>query len=336
MNRYGVIARQSQQLYDAVRPFAKRNEGYALVDFPSYANVGDSAIWLGAIQLLKDLTGRDPLYTCSKGDYNRASLAAACPTGPIFILGGGNFGDIYPQHQEFRFALMRDFADRTIVQLPQSIHFGSEDALSATANAISEHGKFHLFVRDQASADIGRKVFSCPVNLAPDCAFCIGPVHPSSNKVDDFVFLRRLDREIAGADYEPLNVLGMRVSDWATEPAMPAYLKKKARAMTMLCGKFSPAAGALAKSNAQARWRFNRGVCMLSAREAVVTDRLHGMIMSVLLGVPVVAFDNSYKKVSGYQKMWMRDFLGVAVVETADQALARLTEVRQAYSHCAA
>ncbi|RZM06107.1 MAG: exopolysaccharide biosynthesis protein, partial [Sphingomonas sp.] len=32
---------------------------YALVDFPDHANVGDSAIWLGELAMLRQVTGRD-------------------------------------------------------------------------------------------------------------------------------------------------------------------------------------------------------------------------------------------------------------------------------------
>ena len=331
MNRNGVIARQAQQLYDAVRPLLRKGQSYSLVDFPSYANVGDSAIWLGAVKLLKNISGRDPLYVCSKTSYDKSALAATGSTGPIFILGGGNFGDLYQPHQDLRFALMRDFPDRKIVQLPQSIHFDSPDALAATAKAIEAHGNFHLFVRDQSSADIAKQAFSCPVELAPDCAFCIGPVKQSANKTGGHVFLRRIDKEIAGTEYSPLEVLEMTQFDWATEPPIPGSVTKTARLLTIAGGMFSRASATRARLNAQAQWRMNRGIDMLSQGEAVVTDRLHGMIISVLLGQPVVAFDNSYKKVSGYQKLWMADFEGAAVVETADEALKKLRSVQVAY-----
>ena len=37
----------------------------------------------------------------------------------------------------------------------------------------------------------------------------------------------------------------------------------------------------------------------LRRAEIVVTDRLHGMIFCALTGVPCIALDNSYRKVSG-------------------------------------
>ena len=49
------------------------------------------------------------------------------PTGPIFIHGGGNFGDLWAAHQEFRERVLERFPDRQIIQFPQSIHYNSQE-----------------------------------------------------------------------------------------------------------------------------------------------------------------------------------------------------------------
>ena len=41
----------------------------------------------------------------------------------IFIHGGGNFGDLWPEHQQFREMILQRYPDRPVIQLPQSIHF---------------------------------------------------------------------------------------------------------------------------------------------------------------------------------------------------------------------
>jgi pyruvyl transferase EpsO len=43
---------------------------------------------------------------------------------------------------------------------------------------------------------------------------------------------------------------------------------------------------------------------MLGAAACVVTDRLHGHILSVLLGIPHVVLDNSYGKVRSFYETW--------------------------------
>ncbi|WP_276524270.1 polysaccharide pyruvyl transferase family protein, partial [Enterobacter hormaechei] len=47
---------------------------------------------------------------------------------------------------------------------------------------------------------------------------------------------------------------------------------------------------------ARARRRVERGLRLLSRGERIVTDRLHGHILSLLLGIPHVVLDNDYGK----------------------------------------
>jgi pyruvyl transferase EpsO len=46
---------------------------------------------------------------------------------------------------------------------------------------------------------------------------------------------------------------------------------------------------------------------ILSAGRVVVTDRLHGHILCVLLGIPHVVLDNQHGKLSAYHSRWTRD-----------------------------
>ena len=50
----------------------------------------------------------------------------------------------------------------------------------------------------------------------------------------------------------------------------------------------------------------------------VITDRLHGMILSCLAGTPCIAFDNSSKKVSGVYNQWMKELPYVTTVASYD------------------
>ncbi|MEO1222550.1 MAG: polysaccharide pyruvyl transferase family protein, partial [Pseudomonadota bacterium] len=50
--------------------------------------------------------------------------------------------------------------------------------------------------------------------------------------------------------------------------------------------------------------RVKRGFAMLSRGRAVATDRLHGHIMSVLLGIPHFVSDNSTGKLTAFGEAW--------------------------------
>lgn len=277
-----VIAGQREALLALYRRHVTPGEPYALVDFPDHPNVGDSAIWLGEIALLHAVGVGDPAYVCRWDDFDEASFRAACPTGPILIHGGGNLGDIWPHHQHFREYLIQHFHDRRIVQLPQSIHFREEAHRDRFAALIDSHPDFHLHVRDTASLDLARRHFHCPSTLAPDSAFGLGHVARPVEAECRTLMLLRSDAERAARDDAPLLASpGAVALDWLDEPPVAASAPTE-----------------------RATMRVERGLRLLSRGERIVTDRLHGHILALLLGIPHVVLDNDYGKVGAYIAAW--------------------------------
>ena len=90
------------RLEESLRPLLPPGGPVALLDFPVYPNVGDSAIWLGAVATLRQLGMRTPHYACSFKTYSRPELARRLGDGTILLSGGGNFGDRYAPHQRFQ------------------------------------------------------------------------------------------------------------------------------------------------------------------------------------------------------------------------------------------
>ena len=48
------------------------------------------------------------------------------------------------------------------------------------------------------------------------------------------------------------------------------------------------------------------GIRLFSRYEMVLTNRLHAVILGLLLGRSVIAFDNSYGKLSTYYQSWLK------------------------------
>lgn len=298
----GLIAELSGIARQALAPFTT-DEPYALVDFPNHSNVGDSAIWAGEMAYLRQHAPRMPSYVCSLGDFSMEELSSRCPDGPIFIHGGGNFGDVWPHHQAFRNRLMELSPGRRIIQLPQSIHFSSPEKLAETARVIEAHGQFTLFVRDKESLEVARKHFPCETFLCPDMAFFIGPIERPCAPEVDVLCLLRTDVERVELDQDVRSGPDIRVVDWLEEPKLGVSM---AKALGALGGAASggPAALRLGKFNAAAEARVQRGARLLASGQTVVTDRLHAHIISLLLGIPHAVLDNSYGKVSRFMSCW--------------------------------
>jgi pyruvyl transferase EpsO len=311
-----LLARVAAELADlAAQPFA-------LVDFPDHANVGDSAIWLGTTAFFRRHSRTEPRYVASIAAFSPAALRQAHPDGPILIHGGGNFGDLWPRHQAFRERLLETFPDRPIVQLPQSVHYGDSRVADRTARIISRHGKFRLLVRDQASLDFAAERFDCSVRLCPDLALCLGP-QERPTPVVDVLCLFRTDRERAAPHALPATRLRVQVTDWLGERRLPIRLRELGAAAARLrSGPRRMTALRVARYDAAAAARVARGCRLLSTGRLVVTDRLHAHLLSLLLGIPHAALDNTYGKLGRFLDAWTGDAPGVYRVRTAEEALA--------------
>lgn len=295
--RYGHLAliADLQRTFHAALADLIPQEEVSLLDFPMYANVGDAAIWLGEIAYLAR-AGKNVRYCSSLGNLDPDRLRRATGDAPILLSGGGNFGDVWLHHQRFREGVIERFRDRRIVQLPQSIHFRSEARADETARIIERHPDFVLLVRDRPSFEFAHRKFQCEVRLAPDAAFNIGP-RPASRPIFDVLALMRTDAE---RSVRPAGTLAANVptEDWLND----SRLRNRAAAVAGIvsAAMLGPDQARLSRFNAVAGARLERGLVQLSRGRVIVTDRLHGHILSTLLGRPQALLDNDYGKVARF------------------------------------
>ncbi|MFC5069441.1 polysaccharide pyruvyl transferase family protein [Flaviflagellibacter deserti] len=301
--------------------------GYALLDFPNYPNVGDSLIWLGEIALFWDVFKVRPSYVSTRDEYNPAALNRACPEGPIYLSGGGNFGDIWPKYQAFRQRVLAAHPDRKIVQLPQSIHFQSDDNVRATAAAITKHKNFSLLVRDEWSFEFARDRFECETVLSPDMAFALGPQDKISSKHSVVFLLREDDEKMAarGEVRDPSSV----VVDWLQDDRSAKLQNGWILPLVKRLETANPTYGSLELAfRGLAHTRKRRGQRLLGSGHSVVTDRLHAHIFCLLMGIPHIVIDNSYGKLSRFMQRWTATDPLVRVAGSVAEAQNLLLQAR--------
>lgn len=290
------IARMQERVHAAIAPLIGA-QPLAIVDFPDIRNVGDSAIWLGEIAYLKRQFGKAPSYVSTLGNFNASELERCMPEGPVFIHGGGNFGDIWAAHQNFREQVIQRFPNRLVVQFPQSIHYDDPARAEVTARVIGQHKNFVLLVRDEESKHFAEKHFDCVVKLCPDMAFCIGAVQAPAPTLPVLAMLRE-DREKVGSR-AGLEGLDLPVEDWISEPKLPIA---RAKLLGTLAGLPDRMQMRRRRFDAAAEQRFERGIRQIGRARALVTDRLHVHIVSLLLGRPHAVLDNSYGKINRFMQ----------------------------------
>lgn len=334
-----VIEDQQRQILDLVHPLVKGFDQVALLDFPNHNNVGDNAIWLGERELLRRLM-LPATYMCDIETYSEEALRAAIPEGGLILLhGGGNFGDVWPAHQRFRERIVQSFPNHKIIQLPQSVHFSTEEGIHATAEVLRQHPDLTILVRDRNSLELLTETMGLKAELCPDAAFMIGPQFESFEPVRDVVWIARDDHESAGRP--EIRDLDAEVVDWLVgetgKPMSFVMARGTVRVRTTMhkVMRMSPVireqfGGAVAETfDALAQARFERGLRILSRGRVIVTDRLHGHILATLLGKPQVLLDNHYGKIARYHAAFTHHAVDIVSADgwedAADKARALLS-----------
>lgn len=307
-----------------LRPLIGDSPRVALVDFPDYTNVGDSLIWLGSLKALELLGVEAPVYVASQRNYRRDEMARAVGDGVICIQGGGNLGDLWPAHQEFREQVIRDFPANRIIQLPQSVEFSSPQALDRARRVFGAHRDLTILVRTERSF-ARAEVFGVPTQLCPDLGLAMGVLDRPLAPTHDAVLLARTDHESQGLPLDILPAWVKRV-DWVGEPGglaltLMARLYQRPKLWRAVTGS---SRHLLMRSAARRRLQY--GVDLLASGRVVITDRLHGHVLAMLLGIPHCVMDSQFGKVRALWDTWTHEVPDATWCDTLSEAIERASE----------
>lgn len=296
-------------IYKSLSPFTDHD--YIYLDCPYHQNIGDILIWEGTEYFLRDIPHRC-LYKASKDTFKAPKISSDVT---IFMHGGGNFGDVWPHHHEFRMKILEMYPDNRIVFLPQTVFYNDENQLKIDAERMARHKNLTVCARDKVSYDILKKYVKNTLLLVPDMAFCINTERLKAHQIperDVDLLLVRYDHERADINYEE-HIDSQRITereDW------PSY--KHRGFIVWLFLKMLMLKSIIPSSLIDwyaNRWLrpslVKRGVAFISQYKNIFTTRLHVAILSVLLGKNFTFFDNNYGKNSAYYNTWLADTDGI-------------------------
>lgn len=278
-------------------------------DYPVYANVGDIAIYLGTEAWLR----QNAIRVLDRRTMENFRALTLEPETVILLQGGGNFGDLY-SHQAFREKIVSAYPDNRIVFLPQTLHYLDTANRSDAATILNAHADLHLVLRDSYSYATAGDIFgNCHRYLAPDMTAALHPLSTflglGPDKRDELsgdLYLLRSDEESC-QDYEHPRAIEGRVCDWdgMLGKARVSAIRQATRMHRY--GQLTPAS-LLSMGWYQLSIRILRHCAEhIVAADRVLTDRLHGHILSTMMGVPNVVLDNSYGKNGRYFETWHGD-----------------------------
>ena len=272
----------------------------ALLDWPFYPNAGDHFIWLGQKVIFRSVLGASVIYECPITNVDFLRLKSLPPNAVLVFSGGGNFGDLYAQHQQFRAGVTAAQLHRRIIFMPQSVMFEEEGRLRETAKVLSLHPDLHVMARDKRSFRLLKA--SLPhahCHLHIDSAFALQPV------IDEIVARLHVKPKLATLhllrhDREAREQMTDRAGavDWAKADDLAAHAATAPKPFAT-AGKFFTS-----KFDEQS-WRLLWAATHLFAgAKTIVTDRLHGHILALMMRKKHVLLDNSYGKNSQFVSSW--------------------------------
>lgn len=309
--------------------FQKEYEGLRLTDRPrcffmdaaSYGNLGDQAIALAIEMFLRDCLGEENVLVISEKDVLKYlnSLKRQINSSDLIVLsGGGNMGDMYPRYEAIRRVVVQAFPRNRIVIFPQTLDY-REDAygqreLRRSAHVYSKHEKLYICAREHESYKLMRNMYP-NVILIPDIVFYLyGKLEfADKNPKQGVGICFRHDRESVLTASQEEELIKLCTQESSADEHLTTMSEKSSAFMTYEDRKMAVSE----KLEEFAQYKL------------VITDRLHGMIFSILAGTPCLAFDNSNHKISGVYS-WLKDSLqGVCLYtgEDLDTLGGRLPQV---------
>jgi pyruvyl transferase EpsI len=211
----------------------------------------------------------------------------------ITIVGGGNFTNKYQEIEDIRNIWIKNFKNNRIVTFPQTIDFSSDEegqkSFALSKKIIESHPDIHIFARETKSFSMMKEKLDAKVYLTPDIVLSLDESRGNKNiNKSGILSCIRDDEE---SNFNPVerehllvnikNHFGSDVLFTDTHLGFDGLSwDERDKALKEIWNKFKQS-------------------------EVVVTDRLHGMIFSVITKTPCVVLLNNNHKISQTHSDWL-------------------------------
>ena len=233
------------------------------------------------------------------------------PDDLITIVGGGNMGLLYSDIEDLRQLVIRSFPRNRIVCFPQTLDWNesveSDHALSRIVSVYSRHPNLNVFARESITRGkleaLFRPYANVHVGYAPDIVLSATAADLGSavqTAPSGILLCLRDDRECALSHNQ------------RTE--LETVLTATGHSMEFT----DTHAGGSQLDDARCARLLAEKVDQFGAARLVVTDRLHGMILSVIAGTPCLVLPNANHKIHQTWKDWLGDAPHVRFVAPGD------------------
>lgn len=273
-----------------------------------YGNLGDVAITYAQTEFLQKKYPNANIidFPISQTFTNMKSLKRIIKDRDIItIVGGGNTGDMYDDIEYCRQFVIKSFPNNKIISFPQTIDFSDtsygKKALEKAQKAYGNHSNLTLSAREEKSYQKYKNEFTNnKVVKTPDIVLSLGDELADLER-NGIMFCLRSDKE-KNIDKELESQLITSVREKYEVTFRDTHVDKNNMSVDVR------------EKELHKIWDQFKG------SELVITDRLHGMIFSVITGTPCLAIDNHNKKVSGVYNAWLKDLSYIKTIDKQEEA----------------
>ena len=286
-----------------------------LLQSPLYANLGDQAIAIAELQVLRKLKISCLDYPW-KEDVERICARFTPEKCLILQQGGGNLGQLWMREENRFRATLSLFRNHNIIVFPQTIYFDMETeegraCFEKSREIYESHQNMTMFVREQFSYDFMREYMpKVNVQLVPDMAMLLCPPKERKNQGRQGILLclrndkeRTITAEMRERLNKVLNASGEKIT--ITDTAFAGDVD--------IC---------------QREQLLNDKLSEFLTSSLVITDRLHGMIFSAITETPCIVFSSLSPKIRGCYE-WIKDLDYIRLVDNIEEVAETIEELKE-------
>ena len=290
-------------LYDQ---YKGKKKAFLLME-PEYGNLGDHAIAYASEKFIKDKFPEYKLISVTEANTCRClrAIKRVCDEGDlVFIQGGGNMGSLYPYIERMRRFCVKKIRKIPVICLPVSVYF-SEDfkgrrEQKKSMNIYNNSDNLCIFVRDKFSYDYMKKYISDDkIKLVPDMVYYLtGKSDKKIKKNDDYLICLRKENESA-------------IGEEKREILSRSLLNKYENTFLYDTTIWRSVSSEFREVELDTLFR------MFARAKCVITDRMHGMIISFIMGTPCVVLKSMDTKILGSYE-WIKESKSIRIVSAED------------------
>jgi len=290
---------------------------FVLLGSPLHGNLGDQAIVISIIKYLQDKFPLTPIIEIPSYYFNiftKDFRKYINYKDIILIPGGGFLGTVWLNEEKFVRNVIKIFNKNKIIIFPQSVIYENNEKgnkeLINSKNIYSEHKNLTIIAREKISYNFLKSNFNNNILLTPDIVLYMYNkyyTHNTHSRTNNVVFCFRKDKEKLISDdkikYIEKVISKNNLNIIHTDTVVNHNIFPNTREQEVL-----------------------KILDLFSNSKLVITDRLHGMIFSIITHTPCIVLNNNNHKIIGVYD-WIKSLKSIRMLEEENEITELINEL---------